>query len=161
MRFSYFEHDDDTGVIGHGKTVEQAFEAVAQAVFAIMTHLDTVQVRDEITVEFEEADPEFALVSWINLILGKAREWGMVFNTFHLQRNGQRWFARIGGEKWHDALERGVEVKGATFTMLSVRRVKGIEVARCAVDVRYETGMSETIAALSPDIIRRSGGASR
>ncbi len=51
MRFSYFEHDADVGVIGHGKTVEQAFEAAAQAVFAIMTQLDAVQVRDEITVD--------------------------------------------------------------------------------------------------------------
>ncbi|MBX3631219.1 MAG: archease [Nitrosomonas sp.] len=135
MRFSYFEHDADVGVIGHGKTVEQAFEAAAQAVFAIMTNLDTVQVRDEITVAFEEADLEFALVIWINLILDKAREWGMVFNVFHLQRNGQQWFARIDGEKWRDALERRIEVKGATFTMLSVRQVKGIWVARCVVDV--------------------------
>jgi SHS2 domain-containing protein len=59
----------------------------------------------------------------------------MVFNDFHLQRNGQHWRARIKGEKWHTALERGVEVKGATFTMLSVRQVEGIWVAQCVVDV--------------------------
>lgn len=135
MPFSYFEHDADMGVIGCGETMAQAFEAVAQAVFAIMTNLDGVHSRDEITIEFEEADPEFALVIWINLILGKARESGMVFNDFHLQRNGQQWRARITGEKWRDALERGVEVKGATFTMLSVRQMKGIWVAQCVVDV--------------------------
>jgi len=135
MHFSYFEHDADVGVIGRGETVEQAFEAAAQAVFAIMTNLDDVQSRDEIMVDFEEADLDFALVIWINLILGKAREAGMVFNDFHLLRNGQQWRARITGEKWHDALERGVEVKGATFTMLSVRQVKGIWVAQCVVDV--------------------------
>lgn len=135
MRFSYFEHDADVGVVGRGETVEQAFEAAAQAVFAIMTNLDGVQSREEILIEFEEADVEFALVIWINLILGKARESGMVFNDFHLQRNGQQWRARITGEKWRDALERGVEVKGATFTMLSVRQMKGIWVAQCVVDV--------------------------
>lgn len=135
MRFSYFEHDADVGVVGRGETVEQAFEAAAQAVFAIMTNLDGVQSREEILIEFEEADLEFALVIWINLILGKARESGMVFNDFHLQRNGQQWRARITGEKWRDALERGVEVKGATFTMLSVRQMKGIWVAQCVVDV--------------------------
>jgi protein archease len=135
MRFSYFEHDADVGVIGRGVTVEQAFEAAAQAVFAIMTNLDDVQSRDEIMVEFEETDLEFALVIWINLILGKARESRMVFNDFHLQRNGQHWHARIRGEKWHEVLERGVEVKGATFTMLSVRQMKGTWVAQCVVDV--------------------------
>jgi SHS2 domain-containing protein len=133
--FSYFEHDADMGVIGRGETVEQAFEAAAQAVFAIMTNPDGVQPRDEIMIDFEETDLEFALVIWINLILGRARESGMVFNDFHLQRNGQHWRARIKGEKWHTALERGVEVKGATFTMLSVRQVEGIWVAQCVVDV--------------------------
>lgn len=135
MPFSYFEHDADMGVIGYGETMEQAFEAAAQAVFAIMTNLDGVHSRDEITIEFEEADPEFALVIWINLILGKARESGMVFNDFQLRRNESQWRARIKGEKWHDALERGTEVKGATFTMLSVRQEKGIWVAQCVVDV--------------------------
>lgn len=135
MRFSYFEHNADVGVIGRGETVEQAFEAAAQAVFAIMTNLDSVQPRDEMLIEFEEVDPEFALVIWINLLLGKARESGMVFNDFHLQRNGQQWRARIKGEKWHDGLERGVEVKGATFTMLAVRQEKGIWIAQCVVDV--------------------------
>jgi SHS2 domain-containing protein len=135
MSFSYFEHDADMGVIGYGETMEQAFEAAAQAVFAIMTNLNGVQSRDEITVEFEEADPEFALVIWINLILGKARESGMVFNDFCLQRHGHQWRACIKGEKWHDALERGIEVKGATFTMLSVRQEKEIWIAQCVVDV--------------------------
>lgn len=34
---SYFEHDADIGIIGRGVTVEQAFEAAAQTVFAIVT----------------------------------------------------------------------------------------------------------------------------
>lgn len=123
--FSYFEHDADIGIVGQGKTVEQAFESAARAVFSIMTNLDAIHARDEIRVEFEETDLEFALVIWINLILGKARESGMVFNEFHLQRNGQYWHAEVSGEKWREEHERGVEVKGATFTMLSVKQNPG------------------------------------
>ena len=134
-QFSYFEHDADVGIVGQGETVEQAFEAAARAVFSIMSNLDTIQPRDEIIVEFEESDLEFALVIWINLILGKARELGMVFNEFHLQHNGRHWQARISGEKWRDEHERGVEVKGATFTMLSVKQQNNGWVARCVVDV--------------------------
>lgn len=39
-------------------------------------------------IEFEEADVELALVRWLNLLLGKAREHGLVFARFRLERDG-------------------------------------------------------------------------
>lgn len=135
MVSSYFEHDADMGIVGRGMTVEQSFEAAAQAVFAIITNLETVQPSTVIMVEFEEADLELALVIWLNLILAKARELGMVFSRFDIQHLGNQWLAKVSGEKWHDGLERGVEVKGATLTMLSVKQIGPIWEARCVVDV--------------------------
>ncbi len=132
---SYFEHDADIGVIGRGATVEQAFEAAAQAVFAIITPVDAVQPQATVSIEFEEADRELALVIWLNLLLGKARELGMVFSRFHLQHQGNKWNGEVSGEKWNDSLERGVEVKGATLTMLSVKQAGAAWEARCVVDV--------------------------
>lgn len=131
----YFEHDADIGIIGRGTTVEQAFEAAAQAVFAIVTNLDMVQPNSPLTIEFEEADPELALVTWLNLLLGKSREQGMIFSRFHVQHDGSKWRAEALGEKWHAGLERGVEVKGATLTMLSVKQTGAMWEARCIVDV--------------------------
>ncbi len=131
----YFEHDADVGIIGCGATVEQAFETGAQAVFAIITNLDAVQPKSAVTFEFEEADFEFAFVTWLNLLLGKSRELGMVFSRFHVQHHGNRWCAEASGEKWHAGLEHGVEVKGATLTMLSVKQTGPVWEARCIVDV--------------------------
>jgi len=131
----YFEHDADVGIIGRGATVEQAFEAAAQAVFSIVTNLDLVQPSSTLTLEFEEADPELALVTWLNLLLGKAHEQGMIFSRFHVQRHGNIWRAEALGEKWHTGLERGVEVKGATLTMLSVKQTGAMWEVRCIVDV--------------------------
>jgi len=132
---SYFEHDADIGIVGRGTTVEQAFEAAAQAVFAIVTNLALVQPSSTLTIEFEEADPELALVTWLNLLLGKAREQGMIFSRFHVQHQDSKWRAEALGEKWRAGLERGVEVKGATLTMLSVKQAGAIWEARCIVDV--------------------------
>ena len=132
---SYFEHDADIGIIGRGATVEQAFEAAAQAVFAIVTDLDLVQPSTIITIEFEEDDLEFALVTWLNQLLGKAREQRLVFSRFHVQHNGDKWRTKALGEKWHAGLERGVEVKGATLTMLSVKQSGPMWEVRCVVDV--------------------------
>ncbi|MEK6685491.1 MAG: archease, partial [Pseudomonadota bacterium] len=61
MSSSYFEHDADMGIIGRGMTVEQSFEAAAQAVFAIITNLEAVQPVIAVAIEFEETDLELAL----------------------------------------------------------------------------------------------------
>lgn len=131
----YFEHDADVGIIGRGSTIEQAFETGAQAVFAIITNLDAVQPTSTVTFEFEEADFELAFVTWLNLLLGNSHELDMVFSRFHVQHHGNWWCAEVSGEKWHAGLERGVEVKGATLTMLSVKQTGPGWEARCVVDV--------------------------
>lgn len=131
----YFEHDADIGVIGRGVTLEGCLEAAAAAVFAIMTDAPGAEADQPIDVAFDEDDPEFALVAWINLLLGAAREHGLALHRFALARSGAHWHGRAWGRPWTDADERGTEVKGATLTMLSVReRADGWE-ARCIVDV--------------------------
>lgn len=131
----YFEHDADIGIIGRGATLEEAFEAAARATFAIMTDIEHVRAEQSVTIEFEEADEEFALVQWLNLLLGCARERGLVFGRFWIERDGVRWRGGADGEPWRAELERGVEVKGATLTMLAVGRSDAGWEARCVVDV--------------------------
>jgi len=86
--------------------------------FAIM--IDIAVLRPEITVRFsfEESDVELALVSWLNLLLAHAREQQIVFSDFRLRREGDRWHGEASGQPWRRDMERGVEVKGATLTML-------------------------------------------
>ena len=134
-RYAYFEHDADIGIIGRGASVEEAFETAAAAMFSIMTDLAGVRAARTVRIEFEEADTELALVRWLNSLLAAAREHGMVFVAFRLDRDGVVWRGSATGESWRDGLERGVEVKGATLTMLSVARAQAGWEARCVVDV--------------------------
>jgi SHS2 domain-containing protein len=133
--YSYFDHDADIGVSGRGDTLEAAFEATAAATFAIMADLSQVRDARAVRFEFEEADPELALVTWLNRLLAEAHSEGMAFCRFRLRRQDDRWLGEAGGEPWHEGLERGVEVKGATLTMLSVRQTETGWEARCVVDV--------------------------
>ncbi len=133
--YSYFDHDADIGVSGRGDTLEAAFEAAAAATFAVMADLSQVREERTVRLEFEEADPEFALVTWLNRLLAEAHGEGLVFCRFRLTRQDGRWLGEARGEPWRAELERGVEVKGATLTMLSVRRTGGRWEARCVVDV--------------------------
>lgn len=135
MPFQYFEHDADVGVSGRGATLEQAFVAGAQAVFSLITHLEDIEPRERLDLEFEEADPELAFVTWINQLLARAQENELVLGKFELERDGDRWRGRAWGEPWRAEMERGVDVKGATLTMLSVAQAGDGWEARCIVDV--------------------------
>lgn len=131
----YFEHDADIGIIGRGATLESCLESAAAAVFAIMTGAPGTGAGQSIEVEFDEDDPEFALVAWINLLLGAAREHGLALHQFALARSGAHWRGRAWGLPWAEVDDRGTEVKGATLTMLSVRETPDGWEARCIVDV--------------------------
>jgi SHS2 domain-containing protein len=130
-----FEHDADFGVVGRGGTIEEAFVGAAEATFGLMVDLAQVAPRESVTLEFEEADRELALVTWLNALLAQARDRGLVFGRFALARDGAHWRGSAAGEPWRPALERGTEVKGATLTMLSVRESDAGWEARCVVDV--------------------------
>lgn len=136
MSYDYFDHDADIGVIGRGQTVEAAFESAAAAMFAIMAEVAQLNGEQYVEFGFREADPELALVTWLNGLLAEARSRGLVFSRFRLRRVGDGWIGEAWGEPWREELERGVEVKGATLTMLSVGQTAGGEwEARCVVDV--------------------------
>jgi SHS2 domain-containing protein len=130
-----FEHDADFGVVGRGETVEEAFIAAAEATFGIMIDIAAVKPLETVPIEFEESDVELAFVTWLNALLGHARDRGLALGRFALRRDGARWRGSASGERWRPDLERGTEVKGATLTMLSVREQGGTWEARCIVDV--------------------------
>ena len=133
--YAYFEHGADVGIVGRGRSIEQAFEHAAVAVFALMTRTDEVRPQQSMAIEFEEADIELALFAWLNRLLGEARSRALVFGRFQLRRHGSHWSGAAAGEPWRAGLERGVEVKGATLTALAVTQQDGVWEARCVVDV--------------------------
>lgn len=135
LQTDYFEHDADVGVIGRGASLEEALVAAAQATFAIMADLEAVRPLERVYVMFDENDPEFALVRWLNELLAEARAQGLVLSRFRLSRRDGRWRGEAEGEPWRSDLARGTEVKGATLTMLSVKAIPGGWEARCVVDV--------------------------
>lgn len=135
MDYDYFDHDADLGIIGRGKTIEEAFVQAARAVFANMSDLSAITPQKTIHIEFEEEDHELALVEWLNALLGQARAENLVFSTFALRREKNHWIGEASGAPWRAESERGTEVKGATLTMLSVKKQNDHWEARCVVDV--------------------------
>jgi len=133
--FGVFDHDADIGIVGRGATVEAAFVAAATAMFDLECRVEGVAPLHRLQVAFDERDVEFALVAWLNALLAGAHAQGLALARFALAREGMHWRGSGWGERWHGRLPRGVDVKGATLTMLSVRAVDGQWEARCVVDV--------------------------
>ncbi len=133
--YGYFEHDADIGITGTGKTVEEAFEAAAKALFSIQCDLSEVRPLHTINIDFSEDDFEYALVTWLNRLVFEAQSRKMAFSEFSLKRNGENWHGEAIGQHWSDSMTRGGEVKGATLTGLSVKQEGKEWAARCIVDV--------------------------
>ena len=134
-RSGTFAHDADIGVVGRGCTVEAAFVAAAESMFGIMVDISTVRPLQRVEVAFEEPDRELAMVRWLNGLLAEARVASLALGRFALRREGDRWIGEGWGEPWSETHERGVEVKGATLTMLAVTKGREGWEARCIVDV--------------------------
>lgn len=132
---TYFEHEADVGIVGLGESLDEAFEQAARATFGVMADVDAIVPERTIRVAFDEDDPELALVTWLNQLITTARIEGIVLGQFRLRHDGGHWDGEAWGQPWREDLERGVEVKGATLTALSVRPLDGAWEARCVVDV--------------------------
>ena len=133
--YTYFDHDADIGIVGRGKTLEGAFVAAAEAMFAIMAPIPPERPEVPVSFSFEEEDCELALVRWLNTLIYYAQSRSLLLGKFALKREGALWHGEAWGEAWSPQRERGVEVKGATLTMLSVAETEGLWEARCIVDV--------------------------
>lgn len=133
--YDFFDHDADIGIVGRGATLEAAFEAAAGAVFSIMAGPGSIGRVAHVDFDFDESDPELALVTWLNRLLAEARSQGLMLSDFSLKKAGDRWHGEAWGAPWGKHAVGGVEVKGATLTMLSVAKSDGQWEARCVVDV--------------------------
>jgi SHS2 domain-containing protein len=110
--YAYFEHDADMGIVGRGERIEEAFEQAATAMFAMMADPAQVRPQASVAIEFEEADVELALVTWLNLLLGEARSRGLVFGRFKLRRDGAS--PKVGDRRSGPPEEVGTFPSGGT-----------------------------------------------
>ncbi|MHA1975071.1 MAG: archease [Candidatus Hodarchaeales archaeon] len=137
MPYEYFEHRADIGIRGIGRTVEEAFEQIARALFGIMVEIDGIHPVEKQIVEVEGLDYEELLMAWLSeLIYLKDVEAKMYVNFEILKMSETSLKAQIYGQKIDfNELKLKLEVKAATWTQLSVRKDGAYWMAQCVVDV--------------------------
>lgn len=135
--WEHFPHQADIGVRGIGSTKEAAFEGAAHALTAVITDLESVAPTQSVSIVCEAPDDELLLVDWLNALVYEMATRKMLFSRFNVRINDHLLHATAWGESIEVARHQpAVEVKGATYTELSVKRdEEGRWVAQCVVDV--------------------------
>jgi tRNA nucleotidyltransferase (CCA-adding enzyme) len=136
--WQHFHHQADIGVRGIGNTLAEAFAEAAVALSAVITEPDTILPHEALGIECSAPDVELLLVDWLNALIYEMAIRRMLFSRFEvhisdtLQLTATAWGEPVDAARHQPA----VEVKGATYTMLSVVHHDGGEwVAQCVVDV--------------------------
>jgi SHS2 domain-containing protein len=134
--WEHFPHDADVGLRGRGATAEQAFEAAARALTAVVTDAP-VEPREAVSVRCEAPDLELLFVEWLNAIIYEMAVRKMLFGRFAVRIEGSRLQGTLWGEPIDVARHApACEPKGATYTALQVARdADGAWSAACVVDV--------------------------
>ncbi len=125
------------GVRGVGSTREAAFEQIALAMTAVVVDPAQVAPVTAVNIRCEAPDDELLLVDWLNALILEMAVRHMLFSRFEVSLDGQRLNATAWGEPVDLSKHQpAVEIKGATYTELSVSRSEsGRWVAQCVVDV--------------------------
>jgi len=135
--WEHFPHAADMGIRGYGATPAEAFTAAALAMTAIVTEPAGVRPAQRVEFECAAADPEFLFYDFLNALIYRMAVDGLLFGRFALHLDGPRLAVQAWGEPVDVARHQpAVEIKGATFTELAVRRADdGQWLAQCVLDI--------------------------
>jgi len=135
--WEHFPHEADMGIRGIGPTLEEALAQAAVALTAVITDPDKVLPKETVTITAADPDPELLFVDFLNAVIFEMADRRMLFGEFHVVLDDGRLTAAARGEAVDvERHQPAVEVKGATYTGLAVKRLEdGSWLAQCIVDV--------------------------
>jgi SHS2 domain-containing protein len=135
--WEHFEHEADMGVVGVGPTLGEAFAQAALAMTAIVTDLERIEPRTQVSMACEAPDDELLFVDWLNAVVYEMSSQRLLFSRFAVEVRDHR----VHATAWGETIDRErhqpvVEIKGATYTTLRVYQdTQGLWHAQTVVDV--------------------------
>ncbi|ALV63294.1 Archease [Thermococcus sp. 2319x1] len=126
-RWEHYEHTADIGIRGYGKTLEEAFEAVAIALFDVMVNVEKVEKREVREIEVEGEDLYSLLYNFLEELLILHDTEGLVFRDFEVKiektKEGYKLKAKAYGEKLSEKHEPKEEVKAITYHDMEIKQL--------------------------------------
>jgi SHS2 domain-containing protein len=140
-RFEFLEHTADLYIAAYGRSLEEAFENAAYAMFEGMTDLVKVQPKLEDEVEVEGYDEQALLYNWLEALLVKFDVKGYLFSRFKIQTiektaKGLKLKAHIWGEIF-DAKKHlsKVGVKAVTYHRMEIIKQPSLVTVKFILDI--------------------------
>ena len=125
-KFDFLEHTADVYIAAYGKTLEEAFENAALAMFEVMTDTDKVSPDVEDSVKVEAEDEYALLYSWLEALLVKFETKNMLYSKFKISSieetsEGFSVKAAVCGEKFNaEKHVQKVGVKAVTYHRMEI-----------------------------------------
>jgi len=130
-RYEFLEHVSDAYIAAYGKTLEEAFQNAAEAMFQTMIETRTVTLALEEIVTVEGSDREALLYNWLETLLLKFDIEGKVYSKFKVDKiekkeGGFALKATIRGELYNASKHKPkVDVKAVTYHQMEIKEHKG------------------------------------
>lgn len=124
--FQYLNHTADMGFVARGKTLNEAFEEAAKALFSFMVDLKKVKPEKEVEIVVEGNDLESLLFNWLNELLFQAEHHRMLFSRFKIKSlSSGKLEATLWGEEMNPKRHQvSNEIKACTYYLLKVEKEK-------------------------------------
>jgi len=134
--FEFLEHMADAYIAAYGRSLNEAFENAALAMFETMTDTADVKQKIEETVEVEGDDKQSLLYNWLEDLLVRFEVENMLFSKFKVidirrkADGGLRLKAKIYGEPFNpEKHEQKIGIKAVTYHRMEIEeRPEGVTV---------------------------------
>jgi len=140
-RFEFLEHTADLYIAAYGKSLEEAFENAAYAMFEGMTDLEKVQPKLEDTVEVEGYDEQALLYNWLEALLVKFDIKDKLYSSFKIASiektpAGFKLKAKIWGELFnpHRHISK-VGIKAVTYHQMEIVKEPNFVTVKFILDI--------------------------
>ena len=140
-KFEFLEHTAVVYIRATGKTMEEAYENSALAMFEVMTDTDKIaQVREQ-TLHVEAEDQYGLLYNWLEALLVKFETEGMLYSKFQITdwKETEEIFkfkAKVWGEKFDPQKHpQKVGVKAVTYHRMMIIRERDSVVLEFILDI--------------------------
>ncbi len=125
--FEFLEHTADTIVKAYGDTLQEAFAAAAEGLFAVITDIDQIRPTQQLEITVESIDRDGLLVAFLSELIVRHEVDGIVATDFEVTFTGENALRAVGrGEPFDENRhEHGMHVKAVSYHMLEINEGDG------------------------------------
>jgi len=134
-RYEIIDHTADTGIETVGRTLANAIENAAFAMFDLMYDLSSLSREASVTFETTAISPPELLVDVLSELLFRSETDDLVFTEFRVHESGMRATVDAGGASIQGLELRGPPIKAITYHDLRCEPVGGGWEIRVIFDV--------------------------